>query len=136
LVQIDKGFFFVDFVVLDMDPSHVSRQIHFILGRPFLATANVTINCRSGVMDVLVMNMRVRLNIFKASTQPMFEDESECFFVDVIDEIIEEALPAILSGDPLGTCLSYWDLRLFNLRSVIHKMDSTLDSTPYLKSSS
>jgi len=47
-------------------------------------------------MDVSVMNMRVRLNIFKACSQPVLEDESECFFVDVTDEMIEEALPAIL----------------------------------------
>jgi len=40
-------------------------------------------------MDVSVMNMRVRLNIFKASSQPMFKDASEYFFVDVIDEMIE-----------------------------------------------
>jgi len=61
------------------------------------------------------MNMRVRLNIFRASTQPMFKDESECFFVDVIDEMIEEALLAILSNDPLGIYLSHEDLRLFDL---------------------
>ena len=67
LVQIDKGFFPVHFVVLDMDPSHASKQIPLILGPPFLATANATINCRFGVMDVLVINMRVMLNIFKAS---------------------------------------------------------------------
>jgi len=34
-------------------------------------------------MYVLVMNMRVRLNIFKASSKPVFEDDSECFFVNV-----------------------------------------------------
>ena len=135
-MQIDKGFFPVDFVVVDMDPSHASKQIPLILGRPFLATANATINCRTGVMDVSVMNMRVRLNIFKASTQPVFEDESECFFVDVIDEIIEEALPAILSNNPLGICLSDEDLRLFDLGSMIGEMNSTFDSTPYLESSS
>ena len=55
------------------------------------------------MIDVSVMNMRVRLNIFKASAQPVFEDESECFFVDMIDGVIEEALPAILSNAPLGT---------------------------------
>jgi len=95
LVQIDKGFFPVDFVLLDMDSSHASKPIPLLLGRPFLAIANATINCRSGVMDVSIMNMRVRFNIFKASAQPVFEDESKCFFVDVIDEMIEEALPAI-----------------------------------------
>ena len=87
-------------------------------------------------MDVSVMNMRVRLNIFKASTQPVFEDESECFFIDVIDKMVEKALPAILSSDPLGTCLSRGDLRLCDLGSVIDEMDSTLYFTPHLESSS
>ena len=82
------------------------------------------------------MNMRVTLNIFKASAQPVFEDESECLFVGVIDEMIEEAFPAILSSDPLGTCLFHGDLRLFDLGSTIDGMDSTLDSTPHLDSSS
>ena len=46
------------------------------------------------------MNMRVRLNIFK----PVLEDERECFFIGVIDEIVKEALPAILNKDP------FWEL--------------------------
>ena len=87
------------------------------------------------MMDVSVMNIRVRLNIFKASAQPMFEDESECFFVDVIDEMIKEALPAILISDPLGTCLSRGDLRLCDLGSAIDEMDYSLDFT-HLESSS
>ena len=62
--------------MLVMDPSHASKQIPLILGRPFLSTANATVNCRLGAMDVSVMNMTVRLNILKASIQPMFEYES------------------------------------------------------------
>jgi len=113
----------------------LSRSLLF-LGLPFLATTNAIINCRLGVMDVSVMNMRVRLNIFKVSTQPVFVDESECFFADVIDEIIEEALPTILSNYPLETYLSHGDLTLFDLGSVIDEMDSNLDSIPHLQSSS
>ena len=75
----------VDFVVLDMGPSHASKQIPLILGCPFLGAANATVICRLRMMGVSVMNMRVRLNIFKFSAQPVFEDESECFFVDLID---------------------------------------------------
>ena len=70
-----------------MDPRHASKQISIILGRPFIAIANATINCKLGVLDVSVMNMRVRLNIFKVSSRPVFEDESKCFFVDMIDEM-------------------------------------------------
>jgi len=87
-------------------------------------------------MDVSVMNMRVRLNIFKASAQPVFEDESECFFVDMIDGMIEEALPTILSIDPLRTCLFHGDLRLFDVGSTTGEMNSTVDSTSHLESAS
>jgi len=65
LIQIDKCVSPVHFVVLDMDPSHASKQIPGILGSPFLAIANATFNYRSGVTDVSVINIRVRLNIFK-----------------------------------------------------------------------
>jgi len=73
-----------------MDPSKTSKKIPLILGHPFLATANATINCRSRVMDVSVMNIRVGLNIFKASSEPVLEHESECFFIDVIDEMMRK----------------------------------------------
>jgi len=135
LIQIDKDLFPVDFVVLDMDPSHAYKKIPVILECPFLATANATINCTPEVMDVSVMNMRVRLNIFKACSQLVPEDESECFFNDVIDEMIEEVLPAILNKDFLGACLSYRNLGLFDLKSTTGELDSTLDSTPHLESS-
>ena len=66
----------------------------------------------------------------------MLEDESKYFFVDVINEMIEEALPAILSSDPSETYLSHGDLRLFDLGSTIDEIDSTPDSNPHLESSS
>ena len=87
-------------------------------------------------MDVLVINMRVRLNIYKASSQPVFEDESECFFIDVIDELIKEASPAILNKYPLGTYLFHGDLKLFDLGSTTGELDSNLNSTSHLESSS
>ena len=66
----------------------------------------------------------------------MFEDESEGFFIDVTDEMIEEALPAIMSSNPFGACLFHGDLRLFNFGSIIDEMDSNIDFTPHLESSS
>ena len=58
------------------------------------------------------------------------------FFVDMIDGMIEEALPAILSINPLGTYLSHGDLRLFDVGSTIGEMNSMFDSTPHLEPSS
>jgi len=45
LVKIHDFFVPVDFVVLDMQEE---RKIPLILGRPFLNTANATINVRAG----------------------------------------------------------------------------------------
>ena len=71
-----------------MDYSHKSKQIAPILGCPSLAVAGATINCRLGLTDFSVMNMNVRLDMFKAACQPAFEDECEYFLIDVIDEMI------------------------------------------------
>ena len=52
LVKINKGFFLVDFVMLDMESIESYWQISIIRSCPFLATANDTIGCRSGMLDV------------------------------------------------------------------------------------
>ena len=66
----------------------------------------------------------------------MCEDEFECFFVDVIEEMIKEAWPAILSSNHLGTCLYHEDLRLIDLGTTIDTMDSNLNFAPHLEYSS
>ncbi|KAL6320166.1 hypothetical protein AAG906_004675 [Vitis piasezkii] len=49
LVQVDKFYYPVDFVVLDTDPTvKEANYVPIILGRPFLATSNAIINCRNG----------------------------------------------------------------------------------------
>ena len=49
LVQIEKLYYPMDFVVLDTNLSTKgTNYIPIILGRPFLATSNVIINCRNG----------------------------------------------------------------------------------------
>jgi hypothetical protein len=48
IIKVDKFFFLVDFIVLDIKPvPHPERLIPVILGRSFLATANACINCRT-----------------------------------------------------------------------------------------
>ena len=65
LVQIDKFYYTVDFVVLDTDPSaKETNSVLIILGRPFLATSNAIINCRNGIMQLSFGNMTMELNIF------------------------------------------------------------------------
>jgi hypothetical protein len=72
LIKVDKFYFPIDFIVLDMELIQVvGTEIPMILGRPFLATANALINCRSGVMKISFGNMTVELNIFHIRKQPL-----------------------------------------------------------------
>ena len=51
LIQVDKFYYLVDFVVLDTEPSAArANYVPIILGRPFLATSNAIINYQNGVM--------------------------------------------------------------------------------------
>ena len=51
LDQVDNFYYPIDFVVLDTDPIvKETNYVPIILGRPFLATSNVIINCRNGLM--------------------------------------------------------------------------------------
>ena len=65
LVKVDKFYYPIDFVVLDTEPiASGPNHVLIILGRPFLATANVIINCRNGVIQLTFGNMTLELNIF------------------------------------------------------------------------
>ena len=86
LIQVDKFYYPVDFVVLAVGPNHVP----IILGRPFLATSNAVINFRNGVMQLTFGNMTLELNIFHLSKKHMQPGEDDCEEVCIIDTILEE----------------------------------------------
>jgi hypothetical protein len=82
----------------------VVNQILVILGRPFLATANALINCRTGVMKISFENMTVELNIFNINSQPLEYDETcpMCFIEEITDDFDLE--------DPeIECCTQYYD---------------------------
>ena len=91
LIQVDKFYYPVDFIMLDIEPVVVgANYVPIILGRPFLATSNAIINCRNGVMKLTFGNMTLELNIFHLSKklmQPLEEGQEE---VCIIDNILEE----------------------------------------------
>jgi len=65
LVQVDKFYFSMDFIVLDTQPHHGPQPpVAVILGRPFLATSNAIINYRNKVLKLSFGNMIVKMNIF------------------------------------------------------------------------
>ncbi|CAN6482084.1 unnamed protein product [Victoria cruziana] len=105
LIKIEDLIFPVDFIVLDMEGVDAEHQTPIILGRPFLATANACINCRTGVLEISFAGQRFRMNIFQAAMGPA-GDRCISFTeadVDDADEAVHEHVMAVFasrSSDP------------------------------------
>ena len=104
LVQVDKFYFPVDFVVLDTQPVvNQGTQFPVILGIPFLATANAIIHCRGGLMTLSFGNMTVNLNIFNVIKG--MGDEEDVGEVNMVDYVVQKYLDNVSYDDPLMSCL-------------------------------
>ena len=118
LVQVDKFYFPVDFVVLDTQPVvNQGTQFPVILGRPFLAISNSIINCRGGLMTLSFGNMIVNLNIFNV-IKGMGDEEDVCE-VNMVDYVVQKYLDNVSHDDPLMSCLvsPSWDEEVTTLES-------------------
>ena len=91
LIQVDKFYYPVDFVVLDTEPVAVGpNHVPIILGRPFLATSNAIINFRNGIMQLTFGNMTLELNIFHLGKRHMHSEGGDFEEVCILDAILEE----------------------------------------------
>ena len=103
LVQVDKFYFPVDFVVLDTQPVvNQGTQFPVILGRPFLATANA-IHWRGGLMTLSFGNMTVNLNIFNVIKE-IGDDEDVCE-VNMIESVMQNYVDQVSYDEPLKSYL-------------------------------
>ena len=104
LVQVDKFYFLVDFVVLDTQPMvNQGTQFPMILGKAFLATANAIIHCRGGLMTLSFGNMTVNLNIFNVIKE--IRDDEDVSEVNMIDSVVQNYVDHVSYDDPLKSCL-------------------------------
>ncbi|KAI3803239.1 hypothetical protein L1987_31388 [Smallanthus sonchifolius] len=83
IVRVENFYYPVDFLVLDHVSAGSSKQPMVILGRPFLATANAVIDCRTGIVDLAFGNRKLRLNVFSHAPNSPFN--SDCFMVDIVE---------------------------------------------------
>ena len=91
LIQVDRFYYPVDFVVLDTEPVAVGpNHVPIILGRPFLATSNAIINCRNGIMKLTFGNMTLELNIFHLGKRHMHLEGDDFEEVCILETILEE----------------------------------------------
>ncbi|KAK9187457.1 hypothetical protein WN944_018852 [Citrus x changshan-huyou] len=129
LIQVDKFYFPVDFIVIDTQPIQDSRKhIPIILGRPFLATADAHIQCRIGNMQLSFGNMTMELNIFNIAKQPHNADDG-IVDVDLIEALVDDTFLSNLSDDPLQTCLTHFGLD-FDIDRSVDEVKALLDSAP------
>ncbi|CAN6465401.1 unnamed protein product [Victoria cruziana] len=89
LLKIEDFVFRVDFVILDMEGVNAENQTPIILGRPFLATANACVNCRTGVLEISFGDQNLRMNIFHAAMGPA--GDSCISFAEADNEDVDEA---------------------------------------------
>lgn len=119
LVQIDKFYYPVDFLILDLkEDINVNSKIPIILGRPFLVTANALINCRNGLMKLSFGNMTLEVNIFHVTKQ--VEEDDACDQTYVIDALTQEVADDMFLGPPQ-------ELELDELDEVVDEHASTPD---------
>ncbi|GKC55043.1 reverse transcriptase domain-containing protein [Tanacetum coccineum] len=93
LIEVGKFTFPADFVILEMEKD---SKVPFILGRPFLHTADAVIRVKQKQLNLGVGTERMIFNIDSAMKHSYSNDDT-CFSIDVIDEILEEDFDALLN---------------------------------------
>ncbi|GJU73930.1 reverse transcriptase domain-containing protein [Tanacetum coccineum] len=92
LVQVGKFVFLVDFVILQMKKDD---RVPLILGRPFLHTTDAIIRVKNKGLNLGIGEDRATFHIDKAMQHSHMNDDT-CFRMDVIDDITEDELDALL----------------------------------------
>ena len=85
MVQVSEFVYPIDFIVLDMDQGCDSRhQTPVLLGRPFLATADAVIKCRTGMLKLRFRNLKTEMKVADAASKIRTDgDEADLFMVSV-----------------------------------------------------
>ena len=80
LVKVDKFYFSVDFLVLEMSED---SNIPIILRRPFLAIGGALIDVQQGKLTLRMGNETQEFNVFKSMKFPSLDDS--CFSIDIVE---------------------------------------------------
>nr|GEW71613.1 reverse transcriptase domain-containing protein [Tanacetum cinerariifolium] len=92
LIEVGKFTFPADFVIHKIEED---SKVPFILGRPFLHTADAVIRVKQKQLNLEVRTERMIFHIDSAMKHSYSNDDT-CFSIDVIEEILEEDFDAFL----------------------------------------
>ncbi|CAM8951464.1 unnamed protein product [Rhodiola kirilowii] len=102
LVQVGELIFPADFYVLRMEGCGTKDHAPILLGRPFLKTSKMKIDCDSGTLSMEVEGEKFSFDIFRAIKQPMESEEIQA--LDTLDDLVQE-VQMELREDPLELAL-------------------------------
>ncbi|PNX89075.1 hypothetical protein L195_g045192, partial [Trifolium pratense] len=101
LVRVGGFVFPADFVVLDIEEDKNWEPL--LLGRPFLATGRALIDVELGELMLRTDGEQILFNVFEAMKQ--HDDDPQCFRIELVDEVIEDAFKVQHSSSPLEKVL-------------------------------
>ncbi|XP_016484062.1 uncharacterized protein LOC107804655 [Nicotiana tabacum] len=101
LVQVGKFVFPAYFVILHCQ---VDEEIPIILGRSFLATRRVLIDCETEELKMRLNNEEVIFNVQQSMRRP--GEYANCSLVEAVDVILHEDDVTLTAKDPLEACLT------------------------------
>ncbi|CAM8994372.1 unnamed protein product [Rhodiola kirilowii] len=91
LVQVGELVFPADFYVLKMENSDPNDHAPILLGRPFLKTSKMKIDCGSGKLSIEVEGEVISFDIFQAMKHPL--EFETVHALDTLDDLVHEAQP-------------------------------------------
>ncbi|CAM8959633.1 unnamed protein product [Rhodiola kirilowii] len=103
LVQVGELVFPADFYVLKMENGGPTDHAPILLGRPFLKTSKMKIDCGSGMLSMEVEGEVFSFDIFRAMKHPM--EFEEVHALDTMDDLVQEVQPEP-KADPLEAILN------------------------------
>ncbi|CAM8999043.1 unnamed protein product [Rhodiola kirilowii] len=102
LVQVGELVFPADFYVLKMENCGPNDHAPILLGRPFLKTSKMKIDCGSGMLSMEVEGEVFSFDIFRAMKHPL--EFETVHALDTLDDLVHEAQPE-RESDPLELVL-------------------------------
>ncbi|XP_058764942.1 uncharacterized protein LOC131638400 isoform X1 [Vicia villosa] len=100
LFKVDKFWFPVDFIVIDMEED---PNIPLILGRPFMKTSRMMIDIDDGLMKLRYQDEELYLDLFEAIKHP--SDDDDCFRIDATEKAIMKVENQMHLSNPLEKTL-------------------------------
>ncbi|GAU46855.1 hypothetical protein TSUD_385320 [Trifolium subterraneum] len=97
LVRVGEFIFPADFIIMDMAEDREVESL--LLGRPFLATGRALIYVEMGELMLRTDEEKIMFNVFEAMKR--HDDDSDCFRVDVIEEVVEDVHVEEQTSPPL-----------------------------------